>query len=317
KQWYIVGGSKVAVYQTDAPAPLPTPDAVSLSSHVLKAVTGNLQMPVEVDYFVLSSGTQLGQLSFTDRKAGQFSYQPNGATGLETLKYYAVKGNAVSAEAELTIELTNTTPVAESLDIATHWNTALQLTLSAQDADDEALQFALLSQPEHGQLQMLDAELGTVNYQPSGDSLETVNFSFVAKDSLVSSTQQSVSIRLTNTAPVCQAGSYSTSYLTPVNGALQGNDADGDVISYEISSQPATGSLTLNSSNGLFVYTPSGSNDHSVSFSFVVKDKFASSNAQSVTINIKGETQKASSGGSLGMFSFLSLLLLTLARRYR
>lgn len=316
KQLYIAGGSKVAVYQTDAPDPLPAPDAVNLSSHVLRTVTGYLQMPLEVDYFVLAKSTQLGQLSFTDRKTGQFSYQPYGSAGTETLKYYAVKGNTSSAEAELTIELTNTAPVAENLNIATHWNTALQLTLSAQDADDEALRFELLSQPEHGQLQLLDAELGTVSYQPSGDSLNTVSFSYTAKDSLASSEQKNVIVNLTNTAPVGQAGSYSTSYLTPVNGALQGNDADGDVISYEISSQPATGTLTLNSSTGLFVYTPSGNNDQSVSFSFVVKDKFASSSTQSVTINIKGEAQ-ASSGGSFGIFSFLGLLLLALGRRYR
>nr|WP_306660306.1 VCBS repeat-containing protein [Rheinheimera maricola] len=316
KEFYIVGGSKVAVYQTDAPEALPAPDAVSLSGHVLRAITGNLQMPVEVDYFVLASSTKLGQLSFTDRKNGQFSYQPNGATGTETLKYYAVKGNTSSAEAELTIELTNAAPVAENLNIATHWNTVLQLTLSAQDADAETLQFELLSQPGHGQLQMLDATLGTLSYQPSGDSLDAVSFSFIAKDSLVASAQKNVTISLTNTAPVAVATSYTTSYLTPVNGAVQGSDADADVISYEITSQPSVGTLSLNSSNGLFVYTPAGSSDQTVSFSFIVRDKFASSAAQTVTINVKGETQ-ASSGGSLGVFSCFGLLLLALRRRKR
>lgn len=316
KELYIVGGSKVVVYQSDAPAPLPAPDDVSLSSHVLKAVTGSLEMPIEVDYFVIASSAKLGQLSFTDRKNGQFSYQPNGAVGTETLKFYAVKGNTSSAEAELSITLTNSAPVAENLNISTHWNSALQLTLSAQDADDETLQFELQSQPAHGQLQMLNAELGTLSYQPSGDSLDAVSFSFTAKDSLVASAQKSVIISITNTAPVALANSYTTSYLTPVNGALQGSDADADAISYEIASQPNQGSLSLNSSTGLFVYTPSGNTEQTVSFSFVVKDKFASSAAQTVTINVKGETQ-ASSGGSLGFFSGFALMLLALRRRYR
>ncbi|MBU2112530.1 MAG: hypothetical protein KKE94_02015 [Gammaproteobacteria bacterium] len=316
KELYIVGGSKVVVYQTDAPAPLPAPDDVSLSSHVLKAVTGSLQLPIEVDYFVIASSAKLGQLSFTDRKSGQFSYQPNGAVGTETLKFYAVKGNTSSAEAELSITLTNSAPVAENLNISTHWNSTLQITLSAQDADDETLQFELQSQPAHGQLQMLDAELGTLSYQPSGSSLDAVSFSFTAKDSLATSAQKSVIISLTNTAPAALANSYTTSYQTPVNGALQGSDADADAIAYEIVSQPGAGRLSLDSNTGLFVYTPAGNTDQTVSFSYIVKDKFASSAAQTVTINVKGET-KTSSGGSLGFFSGFAVLLLALRRRYR
>ena len=122
-------------------------------------------------------------------------------------------------------------------------------------------------------------------------------------------------ITLSNTTPVAVAKSYTTSYLTPVNGALQGQDADNDVLSYEISSQPAAGSLTLDSKNGLFVYTPSGDADQSISFSFIVKDKFASSTVQTVNISVQGAPKK-SSGGALSWFSMAALLLFGMRRRY-
>lgn len=316
KDQYMVGGSKVAVYHAEAPATLATPDPVSLSTHVLQAVEGTLQMADEVDYFVLTSSTKAGQLSFTNRKTGEFLYQPAGSSGTETLKYYAVKGNAVSPEADLTIELTNSEPVANNQNISTHWNNAVQIILTAQDDDDEPLQFELKSEPQHGQIMLLDPTLGTVEYTPSGTSLDTVSFSFTAKDSLITSGQKNVVITLTNTAPVGTPKTYTTSYMTPVQGGLTGTDADDDEISYEITAQPTAGSLTLNSDNGLFVYTPSGDTDQTVSFSFVVKDKFASSTAQTVTINVKGAAKESGSGGgTFSIFSMLALLLLTIRRR--
>jgi hypothetical protein len=315
QDYYMVGGEKVAVYHAQAQAALPKPDPVKLTTHVLKSISGVMTIPAEVDYFVLASSSKAGQISFTDRQTGKFLYQPAGTTGTETLKYYAVKGQAISPEAELTIELTNAKPVADHLNISTHWNKTVQLTLTAKDDDQEVLQFALTSQPQHGQLKLQDQAKGTVEYVPSGESLETVSFGFTAKDSLQTSDQKNVVITLTNTAPVAVAKSYTTSYLTPVNGALQGQDADNDVISYEISSQPSAGSLTLDNKNGLFVYTPSGDADQSISFSFIVKDKFASSTAQTVNISVQGAPKK-SSGGALSLFSFAALLLMVMRRRY-
>lgn len=312
----IVGGQKVAVYQRVAPVALPAPEPLRLSTHVLKTVTGTLSIATDIDYFVLASSTTAGQFSFTDRKAGKFSYQPGGKTGTETIKVYAVKGNTVSPSADVTIELTNSKPVADNLNISTHWNKPLQLTLPAKDDDQESLIFALTSEPKHGQLKLLDANQGTVQYLPSGNSIETVSFGFYTKDSLVSSEQKNVVVTLTNTAPVASAISYTTSYQAPVNGALKGVDADNDVISYEIASQPTAGTLTLDSKTGLFVYTAAGDTDQQISFSYLVKDKFASSTAQTVSINVKGEPKK-SSGGAFGLLPVLMLLLLTMSRRQR
>lgn len=318
QDYYMVGGATVAVYNAQAQPQLPKADPIKLTTHVLKAITGTMTIAAEVDYFVLANSTSAGQFSFTDRKTGKFIYQPAGKLATETLKFYAVKGQAISPEAELTIEVTNAKPVAEHLNISTHWNKATQLTLIAKDDDQEALQFNLASDPQHGQLKLQDQAKGIVEYIPSGNSLEPVSFGFTAKDTLQSSDQKNVVITLTNTTPIAETKSYKTSYLTPVNGALQGQDADNDTLSYAISSQPTSGSLTLNSDNGLFVYTPSGDADQSISFSYVVKDKFATSTAQTVNISVQGapkESSGGSSGGVLSWWASLALLLVAIRRR--
>lgn len=306
QDYYIVGGNKIGVY-TSAPAnTLPTPAAMSLSTHVLKTVSGTLEIEGGADYYVLDGYPKFGQFRFTDRKAGQFSYQPKGPLGQDKVHYYAVKDGILSAKAELTVNLTNQTPVASNLNVSTHWNKALTFTLPAVDEDGETLTYKLLNQPEQGQAILTGATTGAVNYVPATTTLNPVSLSFTASDSLVTSEVKNVVITLTNTTPVASPVNYNSSYATPVNGRLKGEDADNDSLSYELTSQPTAGSVTLDKDTGLFVYQPTGENDQQISFSFVVKDKFAQSTAQNVSISIKG---KEKSSGSVG-YGFIALLML-------
>lgn len=313
QDYYIVGGDKVGVYTSEPAAVLPTPTAVDLSTHVLKTVNGTLEIEGGADYYILDGYPKFGQFSFTDRKAGQFSYQPKGTIGQDTVTYYAVKAGVLSPKAELTVTLTNQAPVATNLNVSTHWNKALTLTLPAQDDDAETLTYKLLSQPEQGKATLTGVTTGAVEYIPATTQLSPVSLSFTASDSLVTSEVKNVVITLTNTTPVASAVSYSSSYATPVNGSLKAEDPDSDSLTYELTSQPASGTVTLDKSTGLFVYQPTGENDQQISFSYVAKDKFAQSAAQNVSISIKG---KEKSGGSIG-YAFMLLLMLLGCRSVR
>lgn len=306
QDYYIVGGSKVGVYSSAPTIALPAPAAMELSTHVLKTVTGTLELEGGADYYILEGLPQFGHFSFTDRKAGQFSYQPKGVTGQEKVKYYAVKAGVLSAKAELTVNLTNQAPLASNLNLSTHWNTTLAFTLPAVDEDGETLTYKLVSMPDQGQATLTGTTTGAVNYIPETTTLNPVSLSFTASDSLTTSEVKTVVITLTNTTPVASAVNYNSSYATPVNGRLKGEDADNDSLSYELTSQPTAGSVTLDQQTGLFVYQPAGENDQQISFSYVVKDKFARSAAQNVSISIKG---KEKSGGSIG-YGFVALLML-------
>ena len=248
------------------------------------------------------------------RAKGLFSYQPNGKLGKETVQVYAAKSGVVSNVTEISIDLTNTTPVASASEASTHWRKAVQLTLQAKDDDGEALTFAITTQPAHGVVKLVDANSGLVEYTPSGNSIDSVSFGFNTKDSLVTSDVKQVTIKLTNTKPVASDLTYTSFWQTPVNGLLKGDDADGDAVSYELTSQPSQGSVQLDNKTGLFVYQATQDADQTVTFSYVVKDKFASSDAKTVTVTVKG-SPKSESGGTMGGAGLLALLAVAATRR--
>ena len=71
-----------------------------------------------------------------------------------------------------------------------------------------------------------------------------------------------------NSAPVFADASFVTKTETVVMERLMATDPDGDMLNYSIDSQPANGSLTLNS-NGDFVYLPNA--EYTGSDSFVAR----------------------------------------------
>ncbi|WP_406609225.1 glycoside hydrolase family 9 protein [Agarivorans sp. JK6] len=88
-----------------------------------------------------------------------------------------------------------------------------------------------------------------------------------------------------NCAPIAQSQSVSTESDTAVSVELSGSDSDGDVVSYEIASQPANGSVSL--SGKFATYTPNTGTFGSDSFTFVaIDDQGAKSAEAKVTVTV-------------------------------
>lgn len=91
----------------------------------------------------------------------------------------------------------------------------------------------------------------------------------------------------TKTLAVAVAQSINATPSVPVNGTLTSTDADGDVPTYLIQSQPAKGTVTItNSATGAFTYTANAGATGTDSFLFKVDDGILFSNNQTVTINL-------------------------------
>ncbi|TGV21174.1 hypothetical protein E5N72_14420 [Pseudoalteromonas sp. MEBiC 03607] len=312
----LLSGKSIEVFSNEAAAPLATPQDSEVTSHVLAAIDVNLNLS-DIDFVVFENSPSLGQLTFIDRKTGQFTYTPNGTVGVDELAFYTVKGRSRSELAKFTATLTNQAPVVENSTIKTHWNTPLILNLPASDADDEQLIFTVKNEPQHGHIELLDQNMGEIKYTPSGESLQPVSITFTAQDSLEETALANVVVELTNTTPTATDLSYETYYSTVVNGRFIGNDEDSDELEFELVTSPSSGELSFDKDTGLFVYEPAGESTYAVNFSYRAKDRFASSEAKTVVINVVGKADNSSSDSGSGgsVYYLISLLLAMVAFR--
>lgn len=76
---------------------------------------------------------------------------------------------------------------------------------------------------------------------------------------------------VTFTAPIAADASSSTTEDTPLTGTVSAMDADGDLLSYSVSSAPSHGQVTMNP-NGSFTYTPAANYYGVDSFTFTAYD---------------------------------------------
>ena len=86
-----------------------------------------------------------------------------------------------------------------------------------------------------------------------------------------------------NTAPVAQAGSFSTQADTQLTGKLMGADVDKDMLSFTLSSMPNQGTISLHS-DGSFIYVPKADVIGMDQFTFKVNDGKA--NSMTAVVNI-------------------------------
>ena len=101
-----------------------------------------------------------------------------------------------------------------------------------------------------------------------------------------------------NHAPIAIGNEVSTDEETPVDITLQGNDPDGDAITYEINSNsPTHGTVTL--AGNIATYTPQDGYSGADSFTFRVKDTsgaYSDWATISIAVNVVNQAPKADAG---------------------
>lgn len=232
----------------------------------------------------------------TVTSSGNFTYTPAANFhGIDTFTYEVTygfnRGESAgtyifgSVPASVTIAVDNAPDATDDSYIADAGNGLTVGTndgLLANDGDDDGdlLAASLVSGPCHG----------TVTINSDGSFIYTADSAYVGGDSFVYRasdgylyTDATAQIEVGH-APVAADDNYSlspnvTDSVPASSGVLQNDtDADGDTLAASLVSDPAHGSLTLNS-DGSFSYTPD-SGFHGVdSFTYAASDGVASSNA--------------------------------------
>jgi hypothetical protein len=181
----------------------------------------------------------------------------------------------------------NSQPTATDASISVHANQVFNGTLAATDPDGDVLAFSIVANAAHGTAQVTNPATGAFSYTPTAGYIGSDSFTFRAGDGLLNSNVATLSISVTNIAPVATGASISIHANRTFSGVLTGSDADADPRSFSIATNAAHGAATItNAATGAFTYTPNPGYVGADSFTFKVNDGVADSNVASVGVTV-------------------------------
>ena len=182
------------------------------------------------------------------------------------------------------VDTNDVRPVAMSATLGVNRSTAKAGILEATDSDSLTLTYAKATSPSHGTLTLKSA--GGYTYTPAKNYAGSDSFTFTASDGTLRSAPATISITVTEHAPVADNASFSVARNITHSGQLKGTDLDtGDSKSFHKVASPQHGRLTLRL-NGSFTYTPVSNFKGNDSFTFRVYDGTEYSNTATVSITV-------------------------------
>ncbi|MEM7707456.1 MAG: Ig-like domain-containing protein, partial [Pseudomonadota bacterium] len=174
-------------------------------------------------------------------------------------------------------------PTAVDQSVVTDEDQNVPVVLSANDPDGDSLTYTVLAAPTRGALAGTPPAL---TYIPEQNFNGTDSLTFVASDGSNTSNVATVTLTVNpvNDPPMANSDAVSLNEDATANITLVASDLDGDALSYEILSQPGSGTLT--GSGPIFVYTPAANFFGTDSFSYLVSDGTANSSAETVSLSV-------------------------------
>jgi hypothetical protein len=205
-----------------------------------------------------------------------FSFKVNDGT---------VDGNI--ATVGITVTAVNDAPIANSQNVTTAEDSAVNITLTGSDIDGDSLSVAIVAGPAHGTLTGTGA---TRTYTPAANYNGADSFSFKVNDGTVDSSQATVSITVTavNDAPLANNQAVTVGYNSSAAVTLTGSDIDGNPLAFTVLSNPAHGTLTGTAPN--LTYTPVIGYSGPDSFTFRANDGSLNSATATISITVQAPT---------------------------
>ncbi|WP_244163104.1 Ig-like domain-containing protein [Paenibacillus pectinilyticus] len=226
--------------------------------------------------------------SVTLNSDGTYTYTPNANyNGTDSFTFKANDGSADSEAATVTITVTpvNDVPTVANSSKSTQEDTPVNGTVTASDNDEDHLTYTIVTQPAHGTVTL--NQDGTYTYTPSANYNGADSFTYKVNDGTVDSSIATVSLTITavNDVPLANDSTKTTPEDTAVDGTVSGSDVEESPLTYTVVTNPAHGSVTLNS-DGTYTYTPNVNYNGTDSFTFKANDGSADSEAATVTITV-------------------------------
>ncbi|RFM31929.1 Ig-like domain-containing protein, partial [Chitinophaga silvisoli] len=226
---------------------------------------------------------------------GSFTYTPNkDFNGLDSLKYKVCDNGTPSlcdtAVVKFTIAPVNDEPVVTGGNTTTtEQNKPVKDTLVANDPDGDPLTYSKGDDPAHGSV-VVDGD-GTYTYTPTPGYTGNDTFTIIVDDGTGNPKTVTVTVTVTpptttNNPPVVTGGyDINTEQDKPVIDTLVANDPDGDPLTYSKGSDPAHGSVNVNT-DGTYTYTPEPGYTGTDTFTIIVDDGHGDPKTVTVTVTV-------------------------------
>ncbi|MCR9310828.1 Ig-like domain-containing protein [Vibrio diabolicus] len=275
------------------------PVAVDNSAQLLEGgsfevnVLGNDSDADAGDSFELTSVTVVdtpahGSVNVT--ASGAIVYNPNeNYFGEDSFTYtVADLAGAVSNVATVTMTVTpvNDAPMAQAQSQTLDEDNSLVITLVGSDIDndDDTLQYLITEQVSHGVLEQLTNN--SWRYTPEANFNGSDFFLFKVNDGDLDSTEVRVDLTVNpvNDTPTATDISATGEEEIPLTITLNGNDAEGSSLSYQIVTSPVNGNVTVTGNHAVY----KGNNNFfgQDSFTYSVSDGELTSGVALVTITV-------------------------------
>jgi uncharacterized repeat protein (TIGR01451 family) len=188
---------------------------IPLGNDTLQTPTGNLT--------IIGVTTTNGSISFT----------PTNVTFVPALNYvgnvtigYTITDNVGGTNSSfIFVTFTNLAPTALPQTTAITENTSVGLTLTGNDPANKLLTFIIVNAPTNGSLTLVNTNTGAVTYLPNTNYVGLDSFTFRVNNGSYKSPTATVSIAVTNIAPVANPDGYtilenSTNTFSPLTNDL-------------------------------------------------------------------------------------------------
>lgn len=263
----------------------------TVQNSTLNADASANDIDIDGDTLVYSVSVNVSNGTLTLNEDGTFTYVPNtGFSGVDFFQYIVCDpGFCDTAIVTITVIDLNTIPTILPDTFTVNEDDLLTGDVSTNDtdADGDILVYSpagTIDTP-HGTA-VLNSD-GTFTYTPDPDYNGTDSFDYTACDDNGNCSTVSVTITVVpiNDDPIAIDDAYTTNEDTPVSGDVSTNDIDydGDALTYEVTTQPSNGTVTMNA-DGTFTYTPNTNFFGNESFVYTVTD--ASGATSTATVNI-------------------------------
>ena len=191
---------------------------------------------------------------------GTYEYEPQaGYVGPDTFTISAVDGQigAVPVQATVTINMTNTQPLAEGEAKNTHMGDFIMGGIDVIDPDDDPFTIELVTTTAHGTLTFYSD--GDYLYQPQAGYVGPDSFTYSAVDNQTGAEPAIgiVTLNVTNTLPVITSETLTTHMGAAVVGTIADNitDPENDPFTVGLITTTTHGTLKINP-DGTYTYQP-------------------------------------------------------------